>query len=234
MARNGASDPSYFEVCKDYQETAQTEVLRKTGKTEHLPYELTRATHALADEFSEKVGSQFETDCKKGCAHCCHQPATIFGFEAIRIAQVLKTSRTPEQLESLTRQMLARVAGFVGGVKKNINNKTACPLLSDGECSVYADRPLTCRMAHSFSVRKCRLSFEGDRHQSQIPISLEIQTGLSGMIEGVFDWLPGENLDGNLYELCSAVLAALANTGVAGEWAGGSASAFAGCIKDDT
>lgn len=211
------------------------EVLKKIGKTEELAHKLSDAAHSLASQFFEDVGKSFKTDCEKGCSYCCYQPATIFPFEAIRIARVLKTSLSEKQLESLKEKMKIRVNDFKGSsVRKNINNKTACPLLSNNQCSVYDNRPLTCRMAHSFSVKKCRLSFQKDRTKVEIPMSLELLTGISGIIEGAFEQLPKEKLDGNLYELCSAVLVALSDPDAAMKWANGDHSVFKNCIKDDT
>jgi len=218
------------------QKSIQSEILKNTGRTEQLPHKLADATHAHATQFLEEAGkNDDDTDCEKGCSYCCHQPATAFPFEAIRIAQALKSSLSKEQLDLLKEKMIARVKGFTdSSVRKNINNKTPCPLLSNDQCSVYDNRPLTCRMAHSFSVKRCRISFEKDRDKAEIPMSLELLTGVSGIIEAAFEQLPQEKLDGNLYELCSAVLAALSNPNAAREWANGDLRVFKDCIKDDT
>jgi len=229
------ADVSYFDVSKSHQETIQSEILEKTGRTETLPHRISNAAHSLASQFFEEVGNTFKTDCKKGCSYCCYQPATAFPFEAIRIAQVLKSSLSEIELESLKEKMKARVNEFKGSsVRKQLNNKTACPLLSNDQCSVYENRPLTCRMAHSFSVKRCRMSFQKDRSKVQVPMSLELLTGISGIIEGAFEELPKKKLDGNLYELCSVVLVALSDSNAALKWANGDHSVFKGCIKDDT
>lgn len=230
---------SYFEISKGHQESIQSEILETAGKTELLPHRLSDAAHSHAVQFFEEVGNTFETDCKKGCSHCCYQPATVFPFEAIRIASVLKNSLSKEQMGLLKEKMKARVSDFKdSSVLKNINNKTGCPLLSQSssgeQCSIYGNRPLTCRMAHSFSVKKCRLAFQKDRNKVQIPVSLELMSATSGIIEGVFEQLPKEKLDGNLYELCSVVLVALSHDEAALKWANGDLSVFKDCIKDDT
>lgn len=228
-----------YETTKSHQEKIQSEIVKKTGRTEQLPYQLSEVIHAHASRFLKTVDDSFETDCEKGCSYCCHQPATVFPFEAIQIAQRLKDSLLKSQLDALIEKLKARVKGFAGNsVQKNINNKTACPLLTTpsthGECSIYENRPLTCRMAHSFSKKKCRISFQKDRTQVEIPVSLEMMTGISGIIEAAFERLPKLNLDGNLYELCSAVLAALNNPDAGAKWAKGDLSIFKNCIKDDT
>lgn len=232
--RRAASDGSYFEASKAHQQTAQSALLRRLQKKPELARELADSAHALASEFFEEVGNSFDTDCKRGCSYCCHQPATTFAFEAIRIAEVLRATRAERELKTLVDKMETRVRGFEGGsVRKNVN-KTPCPLLENDQCSVYANRPLTCRLAHSFSVKKCRLAFQKDRGKVEIPVTLELITGVSGIIEAAFDGLPKAGLDGNLYELCSAVLRALAEPEVASQWADGDSRAFENCIKDDT
>ncbi len=237
LARAHEDDPefSYFEASKGYQEAAQTEIIETAGKSERLPQQLSDAAHRLAAQFFKETADAAKTDCEKGCSYCCYQPATVFPFEAIRIAEILKNSRSKDELTTLVEKLNARVGAFQdGSVKKNVNNKTACPLLVEERCSVYDNRPLTCRMAHSFSVKRCSQSFEKDRLKVQIPMSLGLLTGISGIIEGAFEQLPEEGLDGNLYELCSAVLAALADPAAGLKWATGDSSVFKSCIRDDT
>jgi len=231
MIRKGS-----FEISKARQQSAQSEALRRTGKTEKLPHELAGAAHALAAQFLAEAKESREIDCEKGCSFCCHQPATGFPFEAIRIAQALREKLSREELDAQIGKMRARVAGFEGrSIRGNINNKTACPLLgSDGSCSIYEHRPLTCRLAHSFSVKKCRASFQKDRNKVEIPVSLDLLQGISGIIEGAYEWLPKQKLDGGLYELCSAVLKALEDADSGRKWAAGDLRTFADCIRDDT
>lgn len=225
----------YTEISRKKHEARQAELIGKLQKTVQLGPALAQAAHAHADRVMSSTADAFETDCEAGCSYCCHQPATVFAFEAIHIADILKKSRSKVELEVLKQKMKERVAGFKGGsVRENVNNKTVCPLLHENQCSVYGDRPLTCRMAHSFSVKRCRQSFHKDRTQVEIPMSLELLTKISGVIEGSFDGLPKFKLDGSLYELCSAVLFALVTPDAALRWASGDLGVFAQCIKDDT
>ncbi len=207
----------------------------KPGKTERLAFELASEAHSRASKFLDASVDASQTDCKNGCSHCCHQPATVFPFEAIQIAKTLKNSLSEAQLDALKEKMISRVRDFAGAsVRKNINNKTACPLLSNDRCSVYEQRPLTCRMAHSFSVKKCRAALQKDRNQVQIPVSLEILDGVGEIIQDFYKQLPKRKVDGKMYELCSAVLAALNQPDAAARWANGDLRVFEKCIQDDT
>ena len=139
-----------------------------------------------------------ETACRAGCAHCCHQPATAFPFEAIQIAESLRARLSPEELELILQALRKRVSGLTNrSVRQSIENKSPCPLLKDSRCSIYELRPLTCRMAHSLAVKKCEAAFQGVRRRTQIPVSFELQSGISGMLEAVYAKLPQLKLDAN-------------------------------------
>jgi Fe-S-cluster containining protein len=75
--------------------------------------------------------------CAAGCAYCCHIPLAVFPLEAEVLGQA--SGRRPVKL----RLRQAR--------KRNENRfRTACPFLVAGRCSVYAARPLMCRIHFSF------------------------------------------------------------------------------------
>jgi uncharacterized protein len=82
------------------------------------------------DRFSAGVALQLaaQLSCRPGCDSCC-QLETVFPLEAWALDQALR-QLPAEILDSL------RDAAVPGG---------ACPLLLDGRCSVYNDRPLICR-----------------------------------------------------------------------------------------
>ncbi len=85
--------------------------------------------------------------CKAGCSHCCHTPVTITRLEADLIGRA--TGRTPasparsvrlDDHETLAAAIEAQAElqepGWPG----------PCPFLADGRCSVYAARPMACRL----------------------------------------------------------------------------------------
>ncbi len=66
--------------------------------------------------------------CRRGCTDCCQTERTVTDVEFEALARAVAA------LDEPTR---ARLAEQVGG--------DPCPLLLDGACSVYDERPLICR-----------------------------------------------------------------------------------------
>ena len=81
--------------------------------------------------------------CRAGCHHCCSLPSIlIMASEARRLAQISgRPFRVPEGARSLSETLPAGGAPDGGGQLLG----APCPFLVGGRCSVYADRPLTCR-----------------------------------------------------------------------------------------
>jgi Fe-S-cluster containining protein len=81
--------------------------------------EILKYVHAEIDKnLSEEVK---EATCRKGCHFCCYHPISIAIPEEENILQF----------------------------KKYLNESSlACKFLRDGECSIYENRPLICRLTH--------------------------------------------------------------------------------------
>lgn len=86
--------------------------------------------------------------CTAGCSHCCYQAVSARPFEIVLAHALVKdwsalhasALRVLEQ-DNLTRQRL----------------RIPCALLSEGRCSIYAQRPAACRAEHSFDPRACEI-----------------------------------------------------------------------------
>ena len=98
--------------------------------------------------------------CEIGCSFCCYQTVEIAEIEV----QTLKKS-----IEGLNRETKVKIAENLNTywdfynkhistdqiqhlkdvnktfLKLPLSEKTKCPLLIDNMCSIYSDRPLTCR-----------------------------------------------------------------------------------------
>jgi Fe-S-cluster containining protein len=99
--------------------------------------------------------------CEKGCFYCCYQPIELLLIEKITLADyILK-----ELNEETKQQIIEKVIEWLDFFDENTsdlepltgneafrefrfraeNIPFPCPLLINGECSVYKARPLTCR-----------------------------------------------------------------------------------------
>jgi len=74
--------------------------------------------------------------CKQGCDSCCHMKVELTNVEAERIAKA--TGILAQPLRVSTSNSDEKFAGI------------PCPFLKDHKCSIYDDRPLTCRGHASF------------------------------------------------------------------------------------
>jgi len=87
--------------------------------------------------------------CKKGCSHCCYEPA----YTDRRMIDHIIAGLTPEQIEEVKAKLPAWLEKTAEARKvdrpkahdyRELN--VACPLLKDGLCSAYDRRPLDCRI----------------------------------------------------------------------------------------
>ena len=108
--------------------------------------------------------------CRPGCDRCCHVRFSVFEVEAAPIRRALA------ELETADPALRQRIRE-----QGNDPLATACALLVDGRCSVYAERPLICR-SHGLPIAvrdpddpdgplildHCPLNFR-DLHAGDIP-----------------------------------------------------------------
>jgi len=114
--------------------------------------------------------------CKKGCSSCCHMNVSVTRAEAERIAKAAGRKLAP--IASAPRHAPDKFAG------------KPCPFLDErGSCSIYADRPLSCRKHSSFfeSASACHPSV---MNAIEVP-----QVSFSGLDEALF---AASGIDGSL------------------------------------
>lgn len=80
--------------------------------------------YEFMDEIYEFVGKH--VPCQKGCVHCCHIPVSISELEGEFITKQTKIKRPKANL-------------IVN------EDKSPCPFLKKGACTIYKVRPFVCR-----------------------------------------------------------------------------------------
>ena len=102
--------------------------------------------------------------CKKGCGACCRQLVAISEVEARRLRRVLEETPEPRRSELRRRFSAAHErlekAGLMPRLQQTerlhddeylslsteyFGEQIACPFLEEESCSIYDERPITCR-----------------------------------------------------------------------------------------
>jgi Fe-S-cluster containining protein len=127
-----------------------------------LANQLADALVGVAANAVEELGEKIS--CKAGCGACCRQLVPISEVEARRIAEVVEALPEPRRTQVRERFAEARRRLAESGLLEKLEQRTAwdqeeyravglayfhqgvaCPFLEDESCSVYEDRPVTCR-----------------------------------------------------------------------------------------
>ncbi|MCU0608751.1 MAG: YkgJ family cysteine cluster protein [Chitinispirillaceae bacterium] len=130
----------------------------------------------LAGSYQQEIIAAYQRkpSCAAGCdVCCCHWVEDVSSFEAAIIAAQVR-ERMPDEVLRIIRQCREDLSVFsrlealadqkLSRRKKALIDKTdllcgafyqmqrPCPLLLHGRCSIYAVRPLTCRMFVNFAA----------------------------------------------------------------------------------
>ena len=173
--------------------------------------QVTDAILGLAEAVTVEAGK--EISCKKGCAACCRQLVPVSRGDAAHLRQVL--DRLPEERQSVIKErfeaakerlvdagLYDRVVAATHHISPKdrmhlgveyFKEQLACPFLENEECSIHADRPLSCREYLVTSPAKHCETLEltqinGICFDSK-PSTTMIEMG-SGKEEGESEWIP--------------------------------------------
>lgn len=169
--------------------------------------------------------------CKAGCGWCCHQQVGVTVPEAIRIAVHIRS--LPETDSAAMAARVVAVAELSRGMNttKWAQARIACPFLgADGNCMIYAVRPLRCRGAYSIDVDFCIACYE-DHDGMQVklrrgelkPVFLDtperiFDSALAGVLKAMGKRAPKAVVS---LEMSSTVAALLEHPNLAERWLGG-------------
>jgi uncharacterized protein len=102
------------------------------------------------------------TACLKGCHHCCHH---LIATSPMEMESILEVSQSYD-LERLKKQK----EKIESGVEIEYSEK-ACVFLNNGNCSIYDQRPLICRLTHVKSEpENCHIENES-KNVEHLPVT---------------------------------------------------------------
>jgi Fe-S-cluster containining protein len=176
-----------------------------------------------ADAAIEIVNEEYRPhlDCKEGCSYCCRKPGVLISIpELLRILDRLTTTLDADGIAAVRERAVTYTRQLNGrSFDEPTDESIPCPLLSDGRCSVYEVRPLTCRGYNSTSVDACRQAHESGK--ALVPIFSVIKDVTDATTVGAATALGELGFNDALVDLGTALHIAL-------EAGGGSSDAIAG------
>lgn len=143
----------------DRRQAGQALVVLRARVDEHFDAALRRSPGAMR--------------CRAGCDQCCHVRLSVFQIEAARISRALsELARFDPDLRSQIRRQA-----------DDPEHGQSCPMLVDGTCAIYEDRPLICRShglpvatedeAGNVEISGCPLNFTEQSPPPQSVLRLE-------------------------------------------------------------
>lgn len=172
--------------------------------------------------FSELVLREGQNiDCHKGCCSCCRQAVFVSPFEALYLANYIKTNFSIEDQDVLKLKLLDKQTKA-----KKLNSKeyldfyTTCPLLDKetGSCTIYSSRPVACRLFLSKNVQTCKsLYIDKNKYIYPALYDLPLQVGRE-FCTGFNRYLTDLGLSVNDLRLEDALLIALSEENITKMW----------------
>lgn len=160
--------------------------------------------------------------CGAGCSACCHQNVETTIPEAILVALRISAPDDPR------RQTVLDSAHVFEDMSDEARARTGrpCPLLAEGKCSVYDDRPLACRSLFAPDGNQCGAALRALVDTGELipmgiyPIPQFMSAGDQSAMRGICKDL---GLQDDPVDLVQAVAAMLRDPDMIERWAGGQA-----------
>lgn len=112
--------------------------------------------------------------CHKGCHWCCHQAVYANSYELHFLSEQIKKSFSDEELAGLTERTETKYARTSELTEAEILKfKAPCPLLKNGACSIYAARPMACRIYLSTKLDTCMEFYQHPENEDNFPALID-------------------------------------------------------------
>ena len=212
-------------------------VLGRTLRDQKEPRRASRAAaemHALTEASTRRTPGTAKLACSKGCGYCCHTWVGATAPEVLLLAGGIRAdaARRPSLVKpGLIDDIVARSRPLAGlSAAKRFGAKLPCPLLVDGACSRYRERPAMCRQATSLDLSGCLEEFEGKGLGGAIPVSAVYLAHTRNSRVPLIAALRLSGLDARTYELSAGLARALETENAETRWLAGE-NVFAGVAQ---
>jgi len=143
----------------DGYELAQSAI--QQGFTKETLFAAIESLYAAIDRLNDSIVAlakrqKSDVACFNGCHWCCHQAVFANSYEIHYLSEKIKAKFTSKELDALivrTKTKYAKTSEL--NEAEILNYKAPCPLLKEGSCSIYASRPMACRIYLSTKLETC-------------------------------------------------------------------------------
>lgn len=163
--------------------------------------------------------------CKSGCSYCCYIRVVVQAHEIFHIVQFMQTKFPPERIrQALDRARENRKRIDPLSVQQHIATNIPCPLLENGQCSVYPARPAKCRAYHSLDVKVCEAAHIDTTYSAPHPYDVPVALAAANYQNSFTQAVAQHGLDAGYYELNGALISAFTSADSAKRWRNGKRS----------
>jgi len=206
------SDSEKVEIASLIQ-NQEKQFARKLTSTRNKVFAINaiRSLHEQVDALTEKIKKKpgVHFDCKAGCSYCCSLRVAATPPEVFLIARHIKQLPTETQTELLERLKIRSEAA------RGVSTEDfffPCTLLAQGQCTVYALRPVMCRKYLSLDVEECK------KPDACAPEDREMAMKSSALIFATSQAYSRAKLSNQIHELGQALLVALSDPTAEDRW----------------
>ena len=171
---------------------------------------------SMLDKTIQKMPQAASVQCAKGCNFCCHSAVAVSAPEVFRLVKLMSDGGGGPDRNGVVTRAKARAGATMEAV---LARRDPCPLLIEGDCGVYAERPMGCRQFVSTNLEGCRTAFE--KRTGELPfVPAAANAGLivrSLLLSAVASL----GLNAEIHELSSALAVALGEPEAERRWLAG-------------
>jgi Fe-S-cluster containining protein len=110
------------------------------------------------------------SDCREGCAWCCHQEVFAVSHEFLFLNEHVKQHLSPEIRTRILEKAREKVKLTMNlSVEEQLKIRAVCPFLEAGSCIAYEARPMACRIYLSASARSCKIEHDQPDNRGHNP-----------------------------------------------------------------
>lgn len=150
--------------------------------------ELYQAVDDLLEAFLQRSAQEGKaSDCKQGCAWCCHQEVFALSHEFLYLNEYVNKHLSKEKQMRVLEKAREKVMKTMNKtVEEQLKIRFTCPFLESGSCLAYKARPMACRIYLSSSAPSCKKEHDHPNNRQHHPDIFEFPLQAGRMLNEGF------------------------------------------------